>query len=169
MTKICKQCGRELPLESFRKYAPRGRGVYKTEQGHYTICLECEAISRRADYAMKRGDEVAIDKLRNHYQALQDKGYPPATSAAKKLMGVRNEFKPGHRDTSSLDNLLASVSGVVDATIELVDKIENRKFNSADEAYEAHKPHIAALRQSGKLDYVTELIEAWYDEEDQDS
>ena len=167
MMKTCKQCGRLLPEESFRKYPARGRGVYKTEQGRYTICLECEAISRRADYAMKKGDAVTIDKLRTHYQALMDKGFQPATAAAKKLMGLQNEFKPGRRSAATLDNLLTSVSGPNNILNDLVDKIEKRQFANADEAYEAHKPHIAQLRAAGRLEYVTELIEAWYDEEDQ--
>lgn len=167
MNKTCRQCGRVLPEESFRKYPPRGRGIYKTEQGRYTVCLECESISRRADYAMKKGDVETIELLRNHYQKLMDKGLPPITAAAKNILGIENGYTPRRRGKEALGNLLASV---VQSDLEdFVANIENRKFNSADEAYEAHKPHIAALRQSGKLDYVTELIEAWYDEEDQDS
>ena len=164
MLKICKQCGRELPESSFRKYAARGRGIYKTEQGYYTICKECEAISRRADYAMKKGDEATIDKLRDHYTMLMDKGFMPATAAAKRLLGMEVARSTGRDATDTLDTLLASVH---DNGMEaLVAKLENRQFADADEAYEAHKPYINALRGAGLLERVTELIEAWYDEEE---
>lgn len=167
MLKVCKQCGRELPEDSFRKYAARGRGVYKTEQGRYTICKECEAISRRADYAMKKGDAVAIEKLREHYGMLMSKGHEPATAAAKRLMGMDVGTGPKGRNTAeTLDSLLASVQ---DNGMDIfVAKLEKRQFADADEAYEAHKAYINSLRGAGLLERVTELIEAWYDEEDEE-
>ena len=167
MMKTCKQCGRLLPEESFKQYPSRGRGVYQTTQGRHTICLECESISRRAAYAMKKGDEEVIEMLRNHYQMLQDRGYPPATAAAKDLMGVKNGYTPKRRGKEALSDLLASVGQ--SPTVDFVAKLERREFENADKAYEAHKPLITSLREEGKLEYVTALIEAWYDEEDQES
>ena len=159
MNKTCKQCGRDLPVDRFRKYAARGRGVYNTTQGYNTICLDCESISRRADRALKKDDAELIEKLRNHYQILNDRGLPPVTAPARKLLGVDKV-----RTSSSLDDLLAAVQ--TPSIQELIANIKSRRFGTADEAYEAHKPLRQALEDAGMLGYVTELIEAWYDEED---
>ena len=161
MDKKCKQCGRVLPIESFRKYQPRGRGVYETTQGYYTICLDCESISRKADRALKKGDTELIEKLRDHYKFLQDRGLPPVTAPARKLLGV-DKAAP----VSKLDEQLAAVRAA--GIHELITNIKERRFGTADEAYEAHKPFIQALEMAGMLGYVTELIEEWYDEEDTD-
>lgn len=159
MNKICKQCGRNLPIDSFHKYAARGRGIYTTTQGHHTICKDCESISRRADRALKNNNIELIEKLRTHYKSLQDRGLEPVTAPARRLLGVE---KP---KANSIDTLLAAVQTI--SVTELVDNIRNRKYANADEAYEAHKPYIDELREVGMLTEVTELIEEWYDDEEQ--
>lgn len=166
MNKTCKQCGRELSVDNFRRYAPRGRGIYKTTQGYHTICKSCEAISVKAAAALSSNDTATIDKLTDHYKALQSRGLAPATKPAKQLLGVATERS---KRTNKLDDLLAEVT--CGNTAELYNHCElvrNRGYASATEADEAHKRLASQLKQLDEDLYaeITDLVDDWYMEED---
>lgn len=164
--KVCKQCGRDLPIESFRKYTPRGSGVYKTTQGYNTICKDCESISRRASGALQRGDTAMIEKLTEHYRVLQERGLEPVTAPAKRLLGVDTGNGQSTR-RASLDDLLGSVQGVVTGESE-VEKhcrlVRQRGYTSFEEADVAHRRLADELRATNPALYaeITDLMDEWY-------
>ena len=162
--KICKQCGRCLPMEDYRKYTPRGTGAYKTTQGYYTICKACESISNRAAAALRTGNQATIDKLRDYYKELDAKGLPPVTAAAKRVLGI-DPARQARAD--GLDDLLAATLGKADSGVdEFCNKLRRRDFASADEAYEQLKALRPELKEAGVYDEMNELVEAWFDEDD---
>ena len=155
--KICKQCGRTLDDECFRKTAPRGRGVYKTTQGSSTICRECESLNIRAHTALKKieaGIPVDTSQLRQHYQLLTDMGHPPVTAAARRLMGL--EPLSASKETNTL---LANTDLLMH-----IKKIRDRSYASFDEADEAHRRLEDRLKAAGLYEEENELLEVWYDE-----
>lgn len=179
--KACKQCGRDLDIERFRKYKPRGRGAYETSTGYYTICKDCESISNRAAAALKKGDEETLKLLREHYQTLSDKGLPLVTAAARRVLGVDDVV--GHNST--FVGLLQRVSGrggdglAHDSDTVLLnndmpdielskhcEKIRNREYTCADDAYEAHRRLTARFSSEELLSEMNALIEEWYDDEE---
>lgn len=56
-TKACKECGRDLPIDSFRKI----RGGYSVN-----ICKECETLIRQEKKAIKLEE---MERLKNAYIA----------------------------------------------------------------------------------------------------
>lgn len=158
MTKVCKQCGRTLPVDNFRKYTPRGKGIYNTTQGRYTICKDCESVSNRTNTALKNGDNAAIEKLREHYAMLMDRGFPPVTAPAKRILDLVDDYWP--KDTK-LDQLLDSFKheSELEAHCRLV---RTRGYASFDEADEVHRRLDAELRESGLYEEITDLLDEWY-------
>ena len=158
--KTCKQCGRTLPLESFRPYVPRGRGVYSTTTGRNTICKDCESLSSRAASALRRGDTEAIEKLTRYYKVLQERGYEPVTAPAKRLLGI--VVKPGSR--SNLDNAIQAMLGDSDVQLHYK-KVQERSYASFDEADRVHKELTERLKQAGLYEVVNDLMDDWYMED----
>ena len=152
--KTCKQCGRTLDEVCFRQTKSRSKGIYKTSTGSSTMCRECESLNNRAHAALRRGDTVAIETLRNHYQNLMDAGHPPVSAAARRLMGL--EPLQSVRETNSLlinTELLAHIA-----------KVRDRSYASFEEADAAHRRLADQLRASGLYGEANELLEEWYDE-----
>ena len=165
MDKICKQCGRKLPVDSFRKYTPRGNGTYKTTQGCYTICKDCETISARAAAALRKGDQAVIDKLRAHYETLRNRGLEPVTKPAKQLLGVDTQ----ESKYAALDDLLTAVGAIdpvySDDLMKHVNMVRTRGYESAEAADYMHRTHYASqlkLIDEELYAEITELVDAWY-------
>ena len=158
--KQCKQCGRMLSVDNFRKYKPRGRGIYNTTQGCHTICKQCESISNRVVTAMNKGDNELLDKLRKHYQDLSNRGLPPVTAAARRLLGIEGSKESKSAD---IDSLLASVQeSAVETHCRLV---RARGYASVDEAQVKHRELTEQLQVAGYYEEITELLDDWYFEE----
>lgn len=160
--KQCKQCGRRLSVDNFRKYKPRGKGIYNTTQGYNTICKDCESISNRVVTALNKGNQEMLDKLSEHYQRLLDKGLPPVTAAPRRLLGL--DKAECTKPDSSLDALLSSVQAEseVDKHCRLV---RSRGYASIDEAQTVHRQLETQLKESGHYEELTELLDDWYFEE----
>lgn len=161
--KVCKQCGRDLPISEFRKYVPRGNGVYKTTQGHHTLCKNCEKISQRAAHALNKGDEETLEKLRAHYRLLQERGLEPATAPARKLLGVDNTGKPKRRD--SLDDLLSVTQGASESELDKHCRlVRQRGYESFEEADAAHRRLAVELQHAMPDVYeeINNLMDEWY-------
>lgn len=95
-TKKCKQCGRTLPLISFRKYYPRGKGTYNTKQGYNTVCLDCERFNSKVNriYYKKlhneqltKPEEQLLVTAKEIYKELVDTGRIPIGRFAKDCLG----------------------------------------------------------------------------------
>lgn len=167
-SKQCKQCGRELSINRFRKYPARGRGVYQTSQGYYTICKDCESISSRAAALLKKEKErCTADDLKNlgllkeHYRMLEAKGLPPVTAAAKRVLygeDVEVVSKQG-----SFEDLLAAVSGASESALDKHCRLVRcRGYASFDEADKVHKELLAELRQDSRFEEINDLMDEWY-------
>lgn len=164
--KVCKQCGRDLPIGEFRKYVPRGNGIYKTTQGHHTLCKNCEKISQRAAHALNKGDEETIEKLRAHYKLLQQRGLEPVTAPARKLLGVDDTRKSKRRD--SLDDLLNATQGAAESELEKHCRlVRQRGYESFEAADAAHRRLATELQHTMPDVYeeINNLMDDWYMEE----
>lgn len=158
--KKCKQCGRKLPLDNFRKYVPRGRGVYETRQGYYTICKDCESISNRARTALTNGNEKVICRLTEHYKRLLDMGFPPVTAPAKQLL---NWVDDGNAEDNKLEALLNKVAPAIEYTIEDHCRlVRERGYASFNEADEVHKKLTKQLKEAGLYEEINDLMDEWY-------
>ena len=113
VVKPCKQCGRTLSIESFRKYPYRGQKKYSgTKQGHYTICYDCEAVERHAMRLLKKkqngeltGDVASqIQEVAQHYTKLTKRGLPPVTKNAKLIVGQPPTKSPFKVNINFVDN-----------------------------------------------------------------
>lgn len=62
-TKVCKFCGRELPIEQF---GPSSRH----KDGHMPICKECRSLQAREYYEKNR--EKILAQQRKHRSAMKD-------------------------------------------------------------------------------------------------
>ena len=162
--KKCKQCGRKLPLDNFRKYSARGRGVYETKQGYYTICKDCESISNRARTAIANGNEKVTSRLTEHYKRLLDMGFPPVTAPAKQLL---NWTKANDDDNDKLEDLLNKVAPAIEYTIEDHCRlVRERGYASFSEADEVHKKLAKRLKEAGLYEEINDLMDEWYMDED---
>lgn len=96
-TKICKQCGRELVLTSFKPYVSRSTGKYATNVGRHTLCVDCEAVESLTMRLLKRKEalnegivdealEIQLNDVKRHYNSLVRKGLPPVTKHARLLL-----------------------------------------------------------------------------------
>ena len=162
--KTCKQCGRYLAIDEFRKYKPRGTGVYNTTQGHNTICKSCEAISSRASVALSKNDESTIQKLTEHYKLLQSRGLEPVTAPAKRLLGVATTKQVGTRK-ASLDYLLDITQGNSETELERHCRLVRcRGYASFEEADAAHRRLAGELNKLGPDVYeeINNLMDDWY-------
>ena len=163
--KVCKQCGRKLRVDtSFRKYVPRGRGIYATTQGYHTLCKDCESISIRAANAIKCNDEEIMNKLREYYKILDSRGLPPVTKPARILLGVEAD-----RPSAKLDALLSRMLGEDPDESEL-DRhcrlVRERGYASFDEADAVHRTMTDKLKAAGLYEEINNLMDEWFDEED---
>lgn len=95
----CKQCGKMLPITSFRKY-------YGGRKGTYKYCLNCERINSREKYLMKK-DTISADETNELAQI-------------HKLWDVQrmNGLQPPHHNKNkqsvieSVDSLLSDYNAV---------------------------------------------------------
>lgn len=171
--KVCKQCGRDLPISEFRKYVPRGNGIYKTTQGHHTLCKNCEAISVRAANALSKDDKEAIEMLREHYRLLLEHGFGPATAPARRILGVDDAPKAKQRkDLASMLNVSQeAITGSSFTGESELDKhcrlVRQRGYASFDEADAAHRRLAAELQHTMPDVYeeINNLMDDWYMEE----
>lgn len=165
--KVCKQCGRKLPVDSFRKYRPRGKGIYNTKQGRSTLCKNCESVNnivagierREAAGTATVKDAENKQLLIAHYQQLIDLGLPPVTAAAKRLMGL-DDTKAATR--KSLESTLVDITAPTKRHAEM--RQASEAIRARIEAAEAEKPSkvVDTPQQpplSGNSDWSKELRE----------
>ena len=112
-SKVCKQCGRRLNIDAFRKYVPRGAGIYDTTVGRHTVCKECEnfnqlvnaAYRKPVDKRTQKQNEL-LEKAKEFYEELHRRGMEPKGRYAADVLGTSKEDKP-----DATDSYFASVLG----------------------------------------------------------
>ncbi len=129
MNKRCKQCTRVLPdtEEYFRPYTPRGKGIRKTTVGRNTVCRECEHLNNTATRIWKQGpkteqEQELLDKLPAYYKVLVAKGGHPIGAYANHVLKREPNRHPS--STSALDNLLNSITTVIEAGDPLMEEYD---------------------------------------------
>ena len=154
--KICKQCGRSLEEDQFRKTKSRSKGIYKdTKTGTKTICRACESLNIRAHNALKNNDEAAIAKLQEHYMRLLKAGHPPVSAAAQRIIGYAVQ------DSKADSNSLLNITDL----LEHAAKVRSRSYASVDEADKVHRGLTVRLKEAGLYEEITDLLDDWYMEE----
>lgn len=157
--KKCKQCGRMLEEECFRKTKSRSNGIYKnTSQGTKTICRSCESLNIRAHRALKDNNEEAMSQLREHYRRLSLAGYPPVTAAAQRLLGSATNSIRQNEALCHTANYDAEV-------LEHAYKVQTRSYSSVDEADRIHRQLEDKLREADLYEEITNLLDDWYMDE----
>lgn len=155
--KQCKQCGRVLDEEYFRKTKSRSKGLYKNlSQGTKTICRSCESLDVRARRAMKDNNEAVICELREHYKRLLLAGHPPVTAAARDIISEA-DFAATHSNDA-----LRMTSMYDDEVLEHAYKVRTRSYDSVDEADKVHRQLADRLRAVDLYEEVTDLLDDWY-------
>jgi len=170
-TKQCKQCGRILELDKFRKYSSRSRTKKEGPTGCNTVCKDCESINMKA-YNLSRNTNLTqqdlemLDKIKQHYTALMERGYPPVTAAARKLMNYEQPDGPASlvRAERSL-SAFGEIANYTKVLTEHIQKIKDRSYASFDEADAKHKELVDKLRGAGLYEQATDLLDEWFMEE----
>lgn len=153
--KQCKQCGRTLEDDCFRKTKSRSKGIYKnTTQGSRNICKACESLDVRVHKALRDNDEKALVELRKHYSLLSEMGLPPVTAGARRLMGLTSP------DGVRQNEVLALTQQ--HELMEHAHKVRNRLYASVEEADEAHRALAERLKVAGLYEEITILLDDWY-------
>ena len=110
--KVCKQCGRMLRIDAYRKYVSRSKGKYETTTGHHTVCRECENFNQQVNNAYSKpaemrsnAQELLLDKAKHLYEELHRRGLEPKGRYAVEVLGLNN--KTGK--LGAADSYIASV------------------------------------------------------------
>ena len=183
VVKRCKQCGRTLNIESFRKYPYRGEGKYNnTKQGHYTICYDCEAVERHATRLLKKqeNDELTpeltlqMQKVIAHYTTLTKRGLPPVTKNAKLIVGQPPTKSPFKVNINFVDNngqkqytmLMDELTKLLemewtedpDVYDKMIEDLKERALQDPNNLYSKIRPEYS--------DVYNKLLDKWADYED---
>jgi len=83
-TKVCKQCGKLKPIDSFRHYYGGRTGTYRT-------CLDCERINTREKYLRRKSEDAELseqetaelDRIHTLYRVQRQAGLQPPRSRAE--------------------------------------------------------------------------------------
>ena len=118
--KVCKQCGRMLRIDAYRKYVSRSKGKYETTTGHHTVCRECENFNQQVNNAYSRpaemrsnAQELLLDKAKHLYEELHRRGLEPKGRYAAEVLGLNNKTgKVGAAD-SYIATILSHKSGAI--------------------------------------------------------
>jgi hypothetical protein len=135
-TKTCVQCGRTLPISSYRPYAPRGKGIYNTTVGHHTVCKECENFNQAVAVAYKSEArtprQVALlEKAKVLYETLHARGLAPKGRYAADVLGLNKEVKK-----TSVDKYLAELMGTGDELKDEYNKLLNLDLTEEPDVYQ---------------------------------
>lgn len=145
MTKICKQCGRELPIQAYR---PLYSG-----NGTYNVCLECEKINSRSKYLRKKErngtvtqqEQVELEQIEQLYAKQRQMGLKPpklrksVTDVSQTIQDYYDD-KARHWLTAELtekpeyyiDEVFETLKG---ASKELKDQVLDRFYEYEDQYY----------------------------------
>lgn len=163
--KKCKQCGQVLEDEAYRKYAPRGKGIYKTEQGYHTICKECENINNRALQLEKdpSKNQELYNKLVDYYTSLDKKGLGIASAVAGRYLAKDKPVAPRRSLIDKLDDLIGAATA--DECETFIARVRERAFADSGEAWSHYDRLKTQLNATGLRDEAARLIDIWEGEE----
>lgn len=156
-SKVCKQCGRRLNIDAFRKYVPRGAGIYDTTVGRHTVCKECEnfnqlvntAYRKPVDKRTQKQNEL-LEKAKEFYEELHRRGLEPKGRYAADVLGISNESKP-----DATDSYFASVLGCsIDEAME--DMQEDKPKTLAEQGQELLEMNLVY-----EPDVYQRLVDEW--------
>lgn len=113
-SKVCKQCGRMLPIDEYRKYAARGKGIYDTSTGYHTVCRECENFNQTVNNAYRKPSEERtpkqvdlLQKAEELYKVLHSRGLEPKGRFAADVLGINKSVDTQSSTDRYLEMVLA--------------------------------------------------------------
>ena len=136
VNKKCVQCGRTLPISSYRQYAPRGKGIYNTTVGYHTVCKECENFNQTVAVAYnseaRTPKQVALlEQAKALYETLHARGLAPKGRYAADVLGLTKEVKK-----TSVDNYLAALMGIGDELMDEYDRLLSLELTDEPDVYQ---------------------------------
>lgn len=135
-TKACVQCGRILPISSYRPYKPRGKGIYSTTVGYHTVCKECENFNQTVTVAYnskaRTPKQVALlEQAKVLYETLHARGLAPKGRYAADVLGLTKEVKK-----TSVDRYLAALMGIGDELMDEYDRLMTLELTEEPDVYQ---------------------------------
>ncbi len=136
--KICKQCGKQLPEESFRPYYSRSAGLRKSVTGRNTICITCEKFNATVTRYWRAGaktdkERELLTQAAEYYKSLVDAGLQPIGAYAKHVLGIKSD------KTSNLDKALDVMKQQLsseDTTLTAYQKLLNIELTEEPDVYQ---------------------------------
>ena len=136
LNKTCVQCGRLLPISSYRPYTPRGKGIYNTTVGYHTVCKECEnfnqtvAVAYNSEARTPKQDAL-LEQAKVLYETLHARGLAPKGRYAAAVLGLTKEVKK-----TSVDNYLAALMGIGDELMDEYDRLLSLELTDEPDVYQ---------------------------------
>lgn len=149
--KICAQCGQNKPLDQFRKYAPRGKGVYNTNVGTYTICRSCEQLGRDVKALMAKGHTDFTDLGRLFKQP----GWVPKLKPIRDALGVKRTCSSQSVEERYKATVAqVAISHSVEEIKAFIYDLEDRTVDSPTDLYARNKELDASMRELKLYDVI---------------
>lgn len=177
-TKRCKQCGRLLSIDAYRKYASRGRGIYETTTGYHTVCRECENFNQQVNKAYntlvdnRTAKQVKLlDSAKSLYELLASRGCEPKGHYAAVVLSSRSERQATSRERmDSAESYLATLLAPPDETDDCAVHVE-RLFGDDGEVVEEcitpvtaqHGYDLLKMELTEEPDVYQEMVDNWRD------
>jgi hypothetical protein len=159
-------------MDAYRRYAARGKGIYKTEQGHHTVCKECENINARAIQLEKTPgkDPELHQQLVDYYQALYDAGLGVASAVAGRYTGQEKPVDDSTRRGSLGDRLTQRTSQLKsrqsDECTNFIQLVRLRQYTNSATAWARYDELKQQLQDAGLRDEAARLIDEWEADEE---
>lgn len=161
--KHCKQCGRDLPEEVFRKYSPRGKGIRKSTQGRNTTCITCERQNGAIAIIWRKENKTEEDKqtlkaAAEYYKKLVAAGNFPVGPYAKYILGEVKE-PPKHSLLDAFKESIHILDGTEDIIEQEYDKLLHLELTMIPDVYQELLDKV----RSKCLDNVGKVIPQYLD------
>lgn len=155
--KVCRQCGRDLPVDAYRKYVSRGKGIYDTSTGYHTVCKECENFNQQVNNAYRKPVEARTQaqinllcKAKTLYEALQRRGLEPKGRYAADVLGLTI----GRDAVSSTDSYLASL---------LAEPVQEVPTQEQADEYLCRGNELLSMELTEEPDVYQDMVDSWRD------
>lgn len=155
--KQCKQCGRDLPVDAYRRYVSRGKGIYDTSTGYHTVCKECENFNQQVNNVYRKPVEARtqaqvdlLSKAKTLYEALQRRGLEPKGRYAADLLGLTI----GRDAVSSTDSYLASL---------LEEPVQEGSTQGQVDEYLCRGNELLSMELTEEPDVYQDMVDSWRD------
>lgn len=156
--KVCKQCGRNLCVDAYRKYVSRSKGIYNTTTSYHTVCKECENFNQQVNNAYTKPIEIRtpkqvelLSKAKILYEELHRRGLEPKGRYAAYVLGINIDKSTGSRT----DNYFESIMNQSDIVKESVQANSDEVMNKGNE--------LLSIELTEEPDVYQAMVDEWHD------